>query len=203
VARAEAAWLASRGAGVDEETRDVLDLAVARGAPWVVGELAWLRRLSGVRETVAGVAEPYLSQLGGDATAAAAHWERLGCPYDAAVALVHSDDESDLRRALAEFQRLGARPAAALAARRLRENGVRGLPRGPRPQTARNPGSLTRRETEVLVLVQQGSSNAEIAARLFLSEKTVHHHVSAILRKLGVSSRTQAVSEAARLGIPT
>jgi DNA-binding NarL/FixJ family response regulator len=167
-----------------------------------VGELGWLRRLAGHDEPVTGIAaEPYLSQLAGDVGAAATRWEKLGCPYDAALALVGSADEADLRRALAEFQRLGARPAAAIAARRLREHGVRGLPRGPRPQTARNPVSLTRREVEVLALVRQGSSNADIAARLFLSERTVHHHVSAILRKLGVSSRTQAISESARLGI--
>ncbi|REF99962.1 AAA ATPase-like protein [Asanoa ferruginea] len=208
-ARAEAAWLAGRGADVDEATRDLLADAVARRAPWVVGELAWLRRLAGHDEPVTGVAEPYLSQLTGDPTAAATRWEKLGCPYDAALALLGpgdeggEGDESDLRRALAEFQRLGARPAAAIAARRLREHGARGLPRGPRPQTARNPVSLTRREVEVLALVREGSSNADIAARLFLSERTVHHHVSAILRKLGVSSRTQAISESARLGIGT
>ncbi|HEV7711025.1 MAG TPA: AAA family ATPase [Asanoa sp.] len=200
-ARAEAAWLAGRGADVDEATRDLLADAVARRASWVVGELAWLRRLAGRDEPVTGVAEPYLSQLTGDTAAAATRWEKLGCPYDAALALVGSGDEADLRRALAQFQRLGARPAAAIAARRLREHGARGLPRGPRPQTARNPVSLTRREVEVLALVREGSSNADIAARLFLSERTVHHHVSAILRKLGVSSRTQAISESARLGI--
>lgn len=130
----------------------------------------------------------------------AERWTRLGCPYDAALAHVESQDEDGLRSALAEFQRLGARPAAAIVARRLREHGVRGLPRGPRPDTKSHPARLTRREAEVLALVQQGAPNADIAARLYLSEKTVHHHVSAILRKLGVSSRGQAVSEAARLG---
>ena len=58
-------------------------------------------------------------------------------------------------------------------------------------------------EAEVLAHVQRGASNAEIAARLYLSEKTVHHHVSAILRKLGVASRGQAVYEAARRGLTT
>jgi DNA-binding CsgD family transcriptional regulator/tetratricopeptide (TPR) repeat protein len=199
-ARAEAAWLEGRG-GVDDMTRHVLDLAVDRQAHWVVGELAWLRRLAGVREAVPVVVEPYVSQLTGDADAAAGRWERLGCPYDAALARVESDDEDGLRLALTEFQRLGARPAAAVVARRLREHGVRGLPRGPRPETMTNPARLTRRELEVLALIQLGLSNAEIAARLYLAEKTVHHHVSAILRKLGVGSRGQAGSEALRLGL--
>jgi DNA-binding CsgD family transcriptional regulator/tetratricopeptide (TPR) repeat protein len=200
-ARAEATWLNGRGPAVDGITRDVLKAAQDRRASWVVGELAWLRRLAGIQETVPGVIEPYSSQLAGDASAAAAWWSRRGCPYDAALALVESDDERGLRHALAEFQRLGARPAAGIVARRLREHGVRDLPRGPRAETEHHPAGLTRREAEVLTHVQLGASNAEIAARLYLSEKTVHHHVSAILRKLGVGSRGQAVSEAARRGL--
>jgi DNA-binding CsgD family transcriptional regulator/tetratricopeptide (TPR) repeat protein len=202
-ARAEAAWLNSRGAAVDGITRDVLDTAVDRRASWVVGELAWLRRLAGIHETVPGVIEPYSAQLAGGASAAAARWTQLGCPYDAALALIESDDERCLRLALAEFQRLGARPAAGIVARRLREHGVRDLPRGPRPETDDHPARLTRREAEVLTHVQQGASNAEIATRLYLSEKTVQHHVSAILRKLSVASRGQAVFAAAQRGLLT
>jgi DNA-binding CsgD family transcriptional regulator len=200
-ARAEAAWLDGRGEDVDGITRDVLHIAVDRGASWVIGELAWLRRLAGIRETVPGVIEPYSAQLAGDTGAAAGGWIRHGCPYDAALALVTSDDERCLRRALAEFQRLGARPAAGIVARRLRDHGVRDLPRGPRPETEHHPAKLTRREAEVLTHIQQGASNADIAARLYLSEKTVQHHVSAILRKLGAHSRGRAAFEAARRGL--
>jgi DNA-binding CsgD family transcriptional regulator len=202
-ARAEAAWLNGRGSAVDGITLDVLNTAVERRAGWVAGELAWLRRLAGIRETVPAVIEPYAAQLAGDADAAWAGWTRRGCPYDAALALVESDDEASLRRALAEFQRLGARPAAGIVARRLRECGVRDLPRGPRAATEHHPARLTRREAEVLAHVQQGASNAEIATRLYLSEKTVQHHVSAILRKLGARSRGQAVFEAAQRGLIT
>jgi DNA-binding CsgD family transcriptional regulator/tetratricopeptide (TPR) repeat protein len=202
-ARAEAAWLNGRGPAVDDITRDTLETAVDRRAAWVIGELAWLRRLAGVHETVPAVIEPYATQLTGDANAAAAHWTRLGCPYDAALALVESDDERSLRLALAEFQRLGARPAAAIVARRLRDHGVRDLPRGPRAETEHHPARLTPREAEVLAHIRQGASNAEIATRLYLSEKTVHHHVSAILRKLGVVSRGQAAFAAAQRGLIT
>jgi DNA-binding CsgD family transcriptional regulator/tetratricopeptide (TPR) repeat protein len=200
-ARAEAAWLDGRSAEVDGMTRDVLASAVDRGAAWVVGELAWLRWLARIREIVPAVIEPYATQLAGDGGGAATQWNRLGCPYDAALALVESDDGVALRSALAEFQRLGARPAAAIVARRLREHGVRDVPRGPRAGTEHHPARLTRREAEVLGYIQQGASNAEIAARLFLSEKTVHHHVSAILRKLGVGSRGQAVYAASQHGL--
>jgi DNA-binding NarL/FixJ family response regulator len=99
------------------------------------------------------------------------------------------------------LQELGARPAAARVARMLRERGVRDVPDGPRATTRSNPAGLTARELEVLTLVAQGLRNGEIAAQLFLSEKTVGHHVSAILRKLDVRTRGQAASEAARLGI--
>jgi DNA-binding NarL/FixJ family response regulator len=78
---------------------------------------------------------------------------------------------------------------------------VRDLPRGPRATTRENPAELTARELEVLGLVAEGLRNADIAERLFLSERTVAHHVSAILRKLGVRSRAQAGAEAARMGI--
>jgi DNA-binding CsgD family transcriptional regulator/tetratricopeptide (TPR) repeat protein len=201
-ARAEAAWLTGNPHLVDAATRDTLDEAAKRESAWVVGELAWLRRLAGIEESVPSAAEPYLSQLAGDVDRAAALWTDLGCPYDAALALVGSPDEDRLRVALAGFQRLGARAAAAVVARRLRANGARAVPRGPRPSTLNNPARLTPREVEVLSLIREGLSNAEIAVRLYLAEKTVHHHVSAVLRKLGVATRGQAAREAARRGLP-
>jgi DNA-binding NarL/FixJ family response regulator len=73
------------------------------------------------------------------------------------------------------------------------------VPRGPHPSTRENPASLTHRELEVLDLLAEGLRNAEIAERLFITERTVHHHVSAILRKLGVSN--QAATEAIRLSV--
>ena len=81
--------------------------------------------------------------------------------------------------------------------RRLHARGVRGLPRGSRPTTRRNPAGLTRRELEVLALLSEGLRNGEIAARLYLSVKTIDHHVAAILRKLDVRTRGQAVAAAA------
>jgi DNA-binding NarL/FixJ family response regulator len=89
----------------------------------------------------------------------------------------------------------------AILSRRLRELGIRSIPRGPRRRTRENPAGLTPRELEVLALVRDGLRNAEIAQRLVLSEKTVDHHVSAILRKLGVRSRGEATTRAAKLGL--
>jgi DNA-binding CsgD family transcriptional regulator/tetratricopeptide (TPR) repeat protein len=201
-ARAEAAWLEGRDDDVVGETDAALALAVRRHAPWVIGELIGWRRRAGIAETIAdGVAAPYAAQLSEGGERAAQLWAGLGCPYEAALALADADDDGAVLRAFAALQRLGAAPAAAIVARRLRERGVRGLPRGPRASTRDNPAGLTAREAEVLGLVGQGLRNADIAARLFLSEKTVGHHVSAILRKLGVRSRGEASAEARRRGL--
>jgi DNA-binding CsgD family transcriptional regulator/tetratricopeptide (TPR) repeat protein len=201
-ARAEAAWLDARSEALASETAGALELARRRRAPWVVGELACWRRRAGIVEAIDdAVAAPYAAELAGEWARAAELWIGLGCPYEAALALAGADDDEALRRALDELQRLGARPAAAIVARRLRERGVRGLPRGPRAATRDNPAGLTARELEVLALVGEGLRNADVAERLFLSEKTVGHHVSAILRKLGVRTRGEASAEAHRLGI--
>lgn len=149
-------------------------------------------------------APPYALQLSGDFSAAAAAWRDLGCPYEEAWAPAASDDPTLLRRALEAFDHLGARAAHGLALRRLRELGVRDLPavrRGPRASARANPAGLTRRETEVLALVAAGLQNSEIGARLYLSPKTVGHHLSAIYAKLGVSTRTEAARVASQLGI--
>jgi ATP/maltotriose-dependent transcriptional regulator MalT len=202
VARGELAWLDGDRKAVDNETQSCLELALRRKAPWVVGELAYWRWQAGIREDVpVAAAEPYALQMRGEWQRAAELWTQIGCPYEAALALADGDDER-ARRAVDRLQALGAHPAAAVVARRLRERGASGLPRGPRPSTRANPANLTTRELEVLALVAQGLRNVEIAERLFLAEKTVDHHVSAILRKLGVRTRTQAAAEAARLGVP-
>jgi DNA-binding NarL/FixJ family response regulator len=139
--------------------------------------------------------------LAGDPLGAAALWDELDSPYEAAVARAQSDDEEALRLALDQLRELGAGPAAAIVARRLRSLGAKGLPRGPRHTTRENPAGLTSREVEVLALVAEGLRNGDIARRLFLSERTVAHHVSAVLRKLDVRTRGEAGAAAVRLGL--
>ena len=199
-ARAEIAWLKGEPAAVLEATEEALDLAIRADSAWIVGELAYWRWRAGiVEETPVRAAEAYTLSIRGDWRRAADCWTELGCPYEAALALADGDDEELLRRALNELQQLGARAAAAIVARRLRERGIRGVPRGPRPSTRENPAGLTARELDVLALLAEGLRNAQIAERLVVSEKTVDHHVSAILRKLDVRTRGEASAEAARL----
>lgn len=202
IARTELASLAGDARAAAAASEATLELACERSASWVVGELAFWRRRAGVDEPCpAGAAEPFAVHLSGDHGRAAELWRRIGCPYEAALALGESDDPASLHRALAELRALGAAPATAAVARRLRQRGELRVTRGPRPSTRDNPAGLTRRELEVLGLLGDGLRNTEIAARLVVSARTVEHHVSTILRKLGVQTRTQAAAEARRLGL--
>jgi DNA-binding CsgD family transcriptional regulator len=202
-ARAEAAWLGGDHESIASVTDTAFALAVDRMEPWSLGELAYWRWRAGLSDELPleSAAEPYRASIAGNWKRATQLWREIGCPYEAALTLADSDDESDLRQAHDELQALGARPAAAIVARRLREKGVRGVPRGPRPSTRENPAGLTARELEVLAHVAQGMRNGQIADRLVVSEKTVDHHVSAILRKLGVRTRGEASAAAARMGM--
>lgn len=201
-ARAEAAALAGDRGRSASEAGGAYDLAVRRRHPWFTGELAyWLWKAGQVAPAPELSARPYALQIEGAWQEASAAWRDLNCPYEAARAQAEGDDAGGLREALGIFDRLGARPAAAETARRLRQLGERGIRRGPRRTTRTNPAGLTNRELEVLRLICDGHSNAAIAARLALSARTVDHHVSAILAKLDARSRTQAIATAARLGI--
>lgn len=191
---AEAAWLRGDCAACAAAVRHAL-AAGEPSSPWLAGRLRlWLRRGG---ETVppppGDLPEPLAAALAGDWRRAAAAWRDLGCPYEAALAQLEGD-ETALRQALAVFRELGARPAADIARRALHALGARGVARGPYRQAAGHPHGLTAREQEVAALMAQGLGNADIARRLHRSERTVEHHVSAVLNKLGASTRAQATA---------
>jgi len=199
--RAEVAWYRGDRNRMAHEAAVGLEAARGSGDAWIYGELAWwASRADPAFEPPARLARPYERMIAGDWRGAAAIWKELGMPYERALALAEGP-EAALRESLSILETLGAGPLAAIVRQRLRELGVHGIPRGPRASTRANPAGLTAREIQVLRLLVQGHTNSELANRLHVATKTVDHHVSSILAKLEVSSRTEAVAAAFGLGI--
>jgi DNA-binding CsgD family transcriptional regulator/tetratricopeptide (TPR) repeat protein len=218
IARAGAGWFewaelyddpASRARG-----EEALALVADVPNPWLVGELRWSQAPGGVRSVPAAEAAggdrstvtatnalPWVVAEQAGWQAAAARWAELGWPYERARELERSGDTDAMVTALASFETLGATVPAARLRRRLRALGVRNLPRGPSRETRANPAGLTPRQLEVLALLTEGLTNAAIAGQLVLSGRTVDHHVAAVLAKLGVANRHEAVAAAAELGL--
>ena len=201
-ARAEYAWLHGDDRRAAEEAAGIFELAVRDGHQWFAGELAcWLRLAGAPVRAPAVMAEPHRLLLAGDWRAAADAWRERGYPYQQALSLACGDQDEALLEALALLDGLGARQTALRLRRQLRQRGNLRVPRGPTRATAANPAGLTGRQVEVLGLLAQGLTDAEIAEQLSLSAKTVGHHVSALLAKLGVGSRREAAAAARRLGV--
>ena len=202
-ARAEAAWLAGDFERMALEAEVEFEAVVASSERWMAGELAlWLHR-AGKLTTVPDLPSPYAFQIAGDWSSAAAAWQALGCPFETARALADADDPDSLRRAWSLADDLGARALQRIIHHRMDDFGLKRQPRGQRQSTREHPAQLTRRQVDVLALVARGASDAEIGDELFLSPKTVGHHVSAILGKLDVANRHDAAAAASALGLVT
>lgn len=199
---AEAAWIAGDLAPIAPGLRAAYADVCREGSRAMIGELGlWLWRAGGLSELDQRAEEGYRLQVEGRAREAAAAWEQLSVPYEAALSLAGSSDPADVRQAYEELSRLGANAVAHKVALRLRDLGSP-IPRGPRPTTRSNPHGLTEREWEVAGLLALGLSNAEIADRLVVSPKTVGHHVSAVLAKLGVQRRAEVAAALGGIGAP-
>jgi DNA-binding CsgD family transcriptional regulator/tetratricopeptide (TPR) repeat protein len=194
MARVESAWLAGDHRAAAELARVPLDRTAGRGAERYHGELLRYLARCGHPVTAPAACPPeFALGIGGDWRGAAGLWKSIGAPYEHALELADSGRRPELLAALAELDRLGAQAAATLARRELRRLGVTHLPRR---RTHTNPAGLTDRQLEVLGLVAEGLTNAEIADRLVVSVRTVDHHVAAILTKLNVTSRREAARAA-------
>ncbi|HEV8286161.1 MAG TPA: AAA family ATPase [Chitinophagaceae bacterium] len=131
---------------------------------------------------------------------AAALWKKSGSSYAQALALFEGNDD-DKREAVALVHKLGANAVYQKMKLEMRSSGIKSIPRGIRKTTMSNSANLTERELDVLQLLKEGLQNKEIANKLFISAKTVDHHISSIFFKLEVNSRLKAVQEAIHLDI--
>jgi DNA-binding CsgD family transcriptional regulator len=205
-AMAEALALAGR----EDDARAALLQAWSRrghdDSPWTLGLAAvWAQRLKTELPQEPGrpvpqVAEVFLRELQGDHAAAAALWHASDAPFEEGLCLMHCGDDG-LRQALDIFSRIGAQPAARLARAEARRRGVKGMKRGPYAAARRNDLLFTKRELQVLGLLAEGQSNAQIAATLSRSERTVEHHVAKLLAKAGADNRRSLLAMASRSGV--
>lgn len=193
---AEHHWLSGRPQLGLEALANAYERALDTDSQWARGEIGyWMWSCGAIDRPPDGAAHPFALQMEGRWEEAAAAWRNMGCPYEVALSLADGDEEAMLE-AVSILDGLGAAPMARIVRTRLRVAGVDSIPRGPIKSTVANPGGLTGRQLEVLGLMVEGLSNGEIAERLFLSKKTVEHHVSAIFTKLGVDSRSRAIAVA-------
>jgi DNA-binding CsgD family transcriptional regulator len=183
------------------EARQALERLDSLGQPIQTGLLAYrLWRADGTVTAPRAIAGPYNLMIRGHWAEAAAQWAERGALHLRVEAL-SAGDEGAASEALRMLDGLDATRAAGHLRAQLRERRLTRVPRGPRRTARANAAGLTARELDVLMLVAEGLSNGEIADRLTLSRRTVEHHVSALLGKLGVTSRGRAVAAAGRLGI--
>ena len=193
----ELSWLEGE---FDEARQRAVSLAQRPGvAAEVTTELAvWLRRLGENVNDYELMVDPVRQrQLDEQWVDVAAMWADIGSPYEQALALYDSGEEEPMRQAITILDGLGAAAAVNVVRSEMRRRGFSSIPRGVRSATREDSLGLTRRQREVLDLMTEGLTNAEIGARLFLSERTVDHHVGSVLAKLGVDSRREAVRLAA------
>lgn len=201
VALLEFEWINGQN-GISEKIVELAhELLKKQNNPWHAGELAfWMYKCNKYIRETGTVIEPYKSVMEGNWKKAALLWKGKNCPYEQAITLF-SGTADDQRQAVSILDELGASATCEMLKQKMRSSGIKSIPRGPRQSTRENPAQLTNRQIDVLHLLQDGLQNNEIAEKLFISPKTVDHHISAILSKLEVNSRTKAVAQASKLGI--
>jgi len=193
-AKAEYFWLQNKLDDFTDELSSIYFKVLRTNNPWAIGEIAyWIWKAGRLQEIPEIISKPYLLQIQGKWKEASELWNGLHCPYEQALALSEGD-EASMKKSIEIFERLGASATVQLIKQKMRESGIKSIPKGPRQTTKANPSGLTKRELEVLKLVSHGLSNSDIARELFISPKTVDHHISAVFSKLNIHSRIEAAS---------
>jgi DNA-binding CsgD family transcriptional regulator/energy-coupling factor transporter ATP-binding protein EcfA2 len=197
----EAAWLRGDTSRVASAVAPAYEEVYHFGRLSSAAEFGYWMRAAGEAVAMSESDHPYALLARGLWRQAAEAWQRAGCPYEHAVALAQSLDPADLLSALTALDALGAEPLARRVRLRLRDLGVARIPRGRVQFTRGGLAGLTERQADVVRLLAEGLTNAEIAARLVLSVRTVDAHVAAILNKLDARTRRDAVARAKALGL--
>ncbi len=193
-AKAEAYWLNNKLSDLVEELETQYAKILKTNNPWTIGVLAyWLWKAGRLNKVPDKIAKPYYLQIKGDWKSATKLWEELQSPYEQAMALSEGDEEA-MKKAIEIFESLSASASALFIKQKMRKRGLKKIPKGPRKTTRENLAGLTSRQMEVLKLLSKGLSNNEIGSKLFISPKTVDHHISAIFSKLNIHSRFEAAA---------
>lgn len=201
VALLEYEWLTNKYYIEEKFVNETIALATSIGNVYDNSEFAfWLSKARKIPVELKDRFEGYELNNSKEALKAATLWRKFGCPYEEAIALFEGDENAK-KNAAAIVQKLGADAVYEKVKFLMRNEGIKSIPRGIRKSTRSNPSNLTDREIDVLQLLKEGLQNKEIADKLFISPKTVDHHISSIFYKLEVNSRAKAVQESSRQGI--
>jgi DNA-binding CsgD family transcriptional regulator len=197
----ELAWMAGDEENAHQQLGKALELGSTLTDPWQLGEMqVWAKRLGVPIEHYKLpiiVAQPFAAELNCEYETASGFWDKIGSPYQAAMSLAHSTEKRNLFDALGRFEKLDSKSAIAWLRRRAVDLGFGdALPkprRGPYRAARSHPMGLTEKEVNVLALLSEGHGNFQIAKQLNRSQRTVEHHVAAVLAKLNANNRVEVI----------
>jgi DNA-binding CsgD family transcriptional regulator len=194
-------WLYEVSVLNDEQLATAKNWIAETDNEFEAGELSyWINRSGGKITPSRPIPDGYRIEKGQDTSGLAEYWEKKSCPYERALVLSVGNEDQQ-REAITILTGLGAAAVCKKLKFEMRSSGIQKIPRGARKTTQSNPAWLTSRELEVLKFLKEGLQNKEIASRMFISAKTVDHHITSIFYKLEVNTRAKAVNEAQRLEI--
>jgi DNA-binding CsgD family transcriptional regulator len=194
-------WLTGNSIISDEELNLGVSFLSKKKAAFQNGDLCyWIKKARNIIIDPLSSCEPYQLLNEGKIKEAAHFWETHDCPFEKAITLTEGD-ANDRKEGLGILHQLGATAVYEKIKSMMRAEGIKKIPRGVRNSTRNNPAQLTNRELDVLSLLPEGIANKEIASTLFISPKTVDHHISSLFFKLNVNTRAKAVVKARCLGI--
>jgi DNA-binding CsgD family transcriptional regulator/tetratricopeptide (TPR) repeat protein len=191
---AEWAWLNNRPELLDELLTEWVHYAHRPTAAPAWAEIVRYAARAGVQVSdVPNCRDPWAFGIEGNWPSAVSAWHQIGDRYERALELAESGDPNLIIESLAELEDLTASAAIAWVLPKLKALGIQHRPRRKAASTRANPARLTARQLEVVALLAEGLTNAEIANRLVVSVRTVESHVAAALAKTDAVNRIELV----------